>query len=190
MPDAVTLAPGRVSRLSFCAWRQSLRSDDAGSGVLSPACPLCGRMPDAETLAEFVSPACLPVSGCQMLGRVSRLSPSVCGQILPLVSLCLPVSASSTLASCSSELHQEVAVCCGKRCAQRACSDNLLIETCSEKLLRELAQIICAKNLLGELAQRNSRQQLAQRNLRRELARITWPRALLMLSGHPSSSSW
>ena len=75
---------GRVLRLSPCV-SQSLRSD--GSGVVSPAClsafvspaclsvsrrrclqsRLCGRMPDAVTLAPVVSSPCLPVSGCQML---------------------------------------------------------------------------------------------------------------------------
>ena len=40
MPDAVTLAPGRVSRLSpsFSHSRSDARCWDAGSGVVSPAC--------------------------------------------------------------------------------------------------------------------------------------------------------
>ena len=66
---------GRVSRL-FCCVSQSLPSDarfcDAISGVVSPAClpvspSLCGQMPDAVTPAL--------------------------GSCLPLVALCLPVSA-------------------------------------------------------------------------------------------------
>ena len=74
-PDAVTLAPGRVSRLSPCV-SQSLRSDarccDAGSGwcLALVSLPVCSRMPDAVTPAgpslclPLVSQSCLSVSGC------------------------------------------------------------------------------------------------------------------------------
>ena len=120
---AVTLAPGRVSGLSPCV-SQSLRSDarccDAGSGWCLPLVSLClpvsavgvvsclpslaVRLPDARSCdagSGVVSPACLPVSPW-LRGRVSRLSPSLCGQMpavtlapscLRLVSLFLPVSA-------------------------------------------------------------------------------------------------
>ena len=63
MPDAVTLAPGPSLDARCC---------DAGSGV--------------------VSPACLPVSPSlrgQMLDAVTLVP----GSCIPLVSLCLPVSA-------------------------------------------------------------------------------------------------
>ena len=96
---------------------------DAGCGVVSPAClpvfpkGLCGRMPDVVTppaglpLVFFcvsqsprsdarccdagsgvVSPACLPVSP-SFRGQMPDAVTPAPGSCLPLVSLCLPVSA-------------------------------------------------------------------------------------------------
>ena len=51
-------------------------------------------------------------------------------------------------------------------------------------MLRQALRAESLLMLLGELAQRIS----SSEELARELARITWRRALLVLSGHPSSS--
>ena len=118
MPDAVTLAPGCVSRLFACVSlspQSDARCCDAGSGS-SPAC-----LPVSPSLCGHLSPACRPVSpslcarmpapgSCLLLVSQSMRSDARCcdavvspaclavcavgcqrapGSCLPLVSLCL-----------------------------------------------------------------------------------------------------
>ena len=88
---------GRVSRLSRCC--------DAGSGVVSPACRLspsvCGRMPDAVTLAPgsrllLVSLYLPSVSQSPAPGSCPdavTLAPGLVSLCLKSLQWCLPVSA-------------------------------------------------------------------------------------------------
>ena len=43
-------------------------------------------------------------------------------------------------------------MCCGKRCAQRACSDDLLIETCSEKVAERTCSVATRRHGHGHVS--------------------------------------